>query len=408
MASDKLVSGVRRSVELDFLRGIAILLVIFYHSTLHNTALGALAPVLDPIISFGWTGVNLFFVLSGFLVGGLLFKEIRATGKVDVWRFLVRRAFKIWPAYFIFIGYYYLKLVHRKDGVRGAFVELWPNLLHIQNYIRTPPHHTWSLAVEEHFYLTFALAVFLLMRGGKSAVSRLRIFIWTAPVFLILCLVLRALNWDKPFDNFTHMWPTHLCVDALFLGVCLGYIYHFQPQVFERVASHRVWLLVFSAVAVAPMIFVPKTSPFTFTIGVTLLSLGFGALLIAVVPPPSGAAAPARFWNLRIVKLVAWVGVYSYSIYLWHLDLVAMPLFSVLGPMWKYQPVTQTAFLYLCLLVIGSVAIGVLMAKLIEFPALRLRERLMPPRRPTAPREAPPEAVIPAEGTALPGFDTLS
>jgi peptidoglycan/LPS O-acetylase OafA/YrhL len=370
-------TGSKRWIQLDVLRGLAILLVLFYHCPLHGTDLGVMGPVLSPVIAFGWAGVPMFFVLSGFLVGGLLFKEIRATGTANVWRFLVRRAFKIWPAYFVFIGYYVVKLLHRKEPIRQVFLELWPNLLQIQNYIPTPPHHLWSIAVEEHFYLAFALFMALLISGG-NAVRRLKVIPWITLALVIACLGLRLLNWNKPFENYSHMWRTHLCVDALFLGVFVGYIYHFHPRIFERWTAHRGWLFAFAFAANLPMFLMMKTDRFVFTFGLTLLALGDAALVAAVAPAPASREPAAPFWNFPFVRLVGWIGIYSYSIYLWQEDLATQPLITSLPVLWHYGSHTVQASLFLTLHFTGSVLAGVIMAKLIEFPALHLRERLIP------------------------------
>lgn len=145
-------------VELDVLRGVAILLVLFTHSTVQPGASGVLAPVLVYLRYLGPSGVDLFFVLSGFLVGGLLFKELREKGRLDVRRFLVRRAFKIWPPYFTFIAFTFIWLmVSDHQTLFQSSRAIYPNLAHLQNYLSSPAPHTWSLAVEEHFYLAAAV-----------------------------------------------------------------------------------------------------------------------------------------------------------------------------------------------------------------------------------------------------------
>src|ERR1700722_16250927 len=90
------------------------------------------------ILNPGWMGVSVFFVLSGFLVGGLLVKEGKTRGRIDSKRFLIRRGFKIWPQYYFFLA---LMLLTGHRTVR----ELWGNLLNIQNYVGGVAH-TWSLA----------------------------------------------------------------------------------------------------------------------------------------------------------------------------------------------------------------------------------------------------------------------
>lgn len=99
-----------RVVPLDVLRGVAILLVLLAHTPVPVKESGSLAPVLGYLRYLGPSGVDLFFVLSGFLIGGLLFKELHDRGTLDLRRFLVRRGFKIWPAYAVFLGYLAVRL----------------------------------------------------------------------------------------------------------------------------------------------------------------------------------------------------------------------------------------------------------------------------------------------------------
>lgn len=106
----------------------------------------------------GWAGVDLFFVLSGFLVGGLLFKEASSFGKIRFRRFLIRRAFKIYPAFYAMLSFtvvYRWLFVPDFDAARTA-----SEVFFLQNYYQPIWSHTWSLAVEEHFYIFLPL-VFL-------------------------------------------------------------------------------------------------------------------------------------------------------------------------------------------------------------------------------------------------------
>jgi peptidoglycan/LPS O-acetylase OafA/YrhL len=127
----------------------------------------------------GWLGVDLFFVLSGFLIGGLLVTELQKHGRIDITRFLVRRGLKIYPAYFVFIAYLMLMPAAKSFAQEGnawattveEWVRYWPNLLFLQNYVGSnPAGHTWSLAVEEHFYLTLPFALAALAAIGRVGV----------------------------------------------------------------------------------------------------------------------------------------------------------------------------------------------------------------------------------------------
>lgn len=162
--------------QLDLLRGVAIIFVLICHSSIRGSDSGIFNKYVDAFMNFGWTGVDLFFVLSGFLVGGLLFKELKSYGKVHVGRFLIRRGLKIWPVYFAYLAYYVAKGLHRGWGIGGTWGKLYPNFFHIQDYVESAPAHTWSLAVEEHFYLALPILVWLLTErfapSRSSAQSR--------------------------------------------------------------------------------------------------------------------------------------------------------------------------------------------------------------------------------------------
>ena len=174
-------SGGSRLIQLDILRGIAILLVLAHHQVFWIT------PTSEPFRSicvifsqFGWTGVDLFFVLSGFLIGSLLFNEIRDCNNLDVARFLVRRGYKIWPAYYVYIIVVGVLLCLQvpvsvkstgfafKDSPGSVLKGFASNLLNIQNYLPLLRIHTWSLAVEEHFYLILPFVILLLIRRKRG------------------------------------------------------------------------------------------------------------------------------------------------------------------------------------------------------------------------------------------------
>ncbi|HSU69689.1 MAG TPA: acyltransferase, partial [Tepidisphaeraceae bacterium] len=300
-----------RSMQLDVLRGLAILLVLFRHPVVPPGAAGHLRPLLGWTERFGWTGVDLFFVLSGFLIGGLLFAEIRDEGRLRLGRFLVRRALRIWPAYFAFLGFAVILSVEAHGGLWAGAKPLLPNLVHLQNYLGTPEIHTWSLAVEEHFYVVLPLVLLLLLRLNKLS--------WI-PVLLLLvcfgCLGLRLANPNHSFSFETHLTPTHLRLDSLGFGVLLAYGHQFRPGVFSWVPRYRIPLLVVGIALLSPMLAIDIERRFVWTIGFTLTYLGYGCILIACLGAEHDVVGGAL--RSRTARLIAFVGFYSYSIYLWH------------------------------------------------------------------------------------------
>ena len=152
-----------RNRSLDVLRAIAVLLVLGRHMPL-ATSTGD-SWISDAIAVWhrgGWIGVDLFFVVSGFLVSRLLLREYEDRGSLDVGRFLVRRGFKIYPSfYFFFIVTIVRRLLWDEPLMRSGVVG---EACFVQNYLGTLWGHTWSLAVEEHFYILLPLSLLALLQ----------------------------------------------------------------------------------------------------------------------------------------------------------------------------------------------------------------------------------------------------
>lgn len=159
-----------RNQSLDVLRGVAILMVIGFHalywqeSLLHNRLAIAIAEI-------GWSGVDLFFVLSGFLISGLLFDDYRKNGSLNLKRFWFRRAFKILPPLYVFLGtevilisIYGLRVPWKTYAGAALF---FYNYLPLQDKLLLAVDHTWTLCVEEHFYLSLPLLLLLLSRRSS-------------------------------------------------------------------------------------------------------------------------------------------------------------------------------------------------------------------------------------------------
>src|SRR5437899_9939924 len=189
-----------RLAYLDILRGVASLLVVTYHSISRGAGPLPKEVSLDsPLMKVPYcivrTQVDLFFVLSGFLIGGLLFRELRSRSSLDVGRFIIRRGFKIWPSYFMFLAGICLIRVFLLHEPWHHLRLLKPNLFHIQNYagaVYAP--HTWSLAVEEHFYLALPFLLVLLVWRRKAPLTSIPGLPAIALLVFVGCAVLRSLT----------------------------------------------------------------------------------------------------------------------------------------------------------------------------------------------------------------------
>jgi len=233
-----------RLPALDLLRFIAVFLVVARHS--HPRIVEFEPSALYDYLKWGgWTGVDMFFVLSGFLVSGLLFNEYKKTGDLSVGNFLVRRGFKIYPAFYAFL---LATLIW--EWSTGQYVSLRTYLiegLFLRNYFNGVWGHTWSLDVEEHFYIFLPLMLLVLHKVWKSFNSLPAVFL----VVAVVCLVLR-LNLDsadvRPLISRYEYFQTHLRIDSLLFGVLISYYYHFFPERLGFLNKYRWlwWVLAFA------------------------------------------------------------------------------------------------------------------------------------------------------------------
>ncbi|MBK7965273.1 MAG: acyltransferase [Bacteroidetes bacterium] len=352
-----LINSPFRRSEIDFLRGIAILLVLFRHYRYH-----------DYLYDIGWIGVDLFFVLSGFLVSGLLFKEYKKHQKIYPFHFLIRRGFKIYPIFYFFIACTLIAKLIIKSPIQAN--QLFGELFFLQNYLDNMWSHTWSLAIEEHFYLLLTLLIFFTSRFQQTGNSRLFffIFIFTA----ISCLFLRIYATHLDF-KLTNMFYSHNRFDALFFGVFISHWYHFKPEKLKNFTEkHKGKLFVFFALClIVTPIHKAITSVLLPTIGLTFIYLGFGALLLCMLYTDLRASIPKNKIIQGIYRTIEKMGVYSYSIYLIHVVISII----VKNLRIKYQLQEELALiLYFCVTIIT----GVLLSKMIEIPFLKSRDKYFP------------------------------
>ncbi len=373
-----------RLLQLDTLRGVAILLVLGNHAPVPPQAAGCFEPFAAAWQRFGWVGVDLFFVLSGFLIGGLLFKELQTRAHLDLRRFLIRRCFKIWPSYYLCVCAGLLLTLVRTHGKMGtSLLIMWPNFVHIQNYCmgERPILHTWSLAVEEHFYLALPFCLWLLTRKHLKDKMRLSALPLLAGSVMLFSLTFRCLvNSRHPFNPYTHIFYTHIRIDSLMFGVLLAYWHHFDPGKLEKVARQRLLLLAISLMLISPALFFDRNvTPFIWTVGYTLIYLGFGGILLVMIYTPLGEGWSGRCLSGKSARLLAWIGVSSYTIYLWH-GLFALRPIESLDNLWLiHLPWLRWSLgtgLYLAL----AIGVGTLAGILVDKRVLRLRDRLFPAR----------------------------
>ncbi len=346
------------------------------------------------------SGVELFFVLSGFLVSGLLFREYQRNNTVDASRFLVRRGLKIYPSFYVFL---------LASIAISLSCGIWPNAtpativseaLFVQNYARPLWPHTWSLAVEEHFYLAL-VAVLVWMTRSRDG-RRIRLIPVIAATVAILCLAGRCLTaWAMPeFSFHYHLAPSHLRFDSFAFGLLLSYWYHFYPELLY--AAVRRWWTVLAIVAIAilvPCTFIARHTLFGHTFLQSFQYVSHGIVLLLAIFLPSLETLYGSFAG----RAVQAIGRYSYSIYLWHMGVL---VWSSELLQWQrfLQDDADNALLHLAVYAALVVPVGVAAAMLVEMPIIAIRDRLYPSKaagmHATFAAAATSDKALPFEGKA--------
>ena len=367
-----LINSKKHLPALDGLRGLAILLVFFYHYAggLQHTAHSKSMHVFGAIFGFGWSGVDLFFVLSGFLITGILFDTQDDPAYYK--KFYVRRSLRIFPIYYIFLAVYGLFAFLHLDGHfhlgHVAFLFylgypatlLWPALESVSPSVHFT--HLWSLCAEEQFYLVWPWVV-----------SKLR-----TPV-LIIGACLAAISAAPALRTFfvlhdLHAWeyaflPSRM--DALAVGGLIAILMRGPGKsVAEKWA---IPMFLVSSLSVAAVCIIRRTvdhaDALIGTAGFTFIAIAYGALLILAIRPGS---LLKRTFSLPLLRLF---GKYSYGIYLFH-----FPLSEFLSPKREiFISVTHSfavgsiTFILACLII--NLGVAAVSFHFIESPIIGLKKR---------------------------------
>lgn len=355
----------QRLPGLDLLRAIAIVWVMLFHSFI----VGGLGPDFAWLSRFGWAGVDIFFVLSGFLIGTQVLRPLQRNESLSLGSFYARRAWRILPAFAVVLALYAcIPSIREAPGMQPwwQFATFTVNML--IDYERNQAFsHAWSLCVEEHFYLAFPLLAWALARRPSAA----KFFCVSAAV-VVLGIVLRSTVWllDANADPARNWfiediyYPSWMRLDGLLMGVTLAALRVFRPHMWARLQA-RSNVFVLGGVALccfAFWLFRDRTGLLANAIGWPVLSFGFGLLVFA------GADRRSVIGRWRVPG-VGWLAAISYSLYLSHK--IAMHLVQVaLVRSMQVSNVGRFAVYALAVL-----ALGAALHYLVERPFLRWRDR---------------------------------
>ena len=314
---------------LDGLRAIAALLIVAFHSELwlrmgRPKSLAALPAWVHWLFFNGWVGVDIFFVLSGFLIGRMLLLQLQG-GQIHFRAFYIRRTFRIFPAYylvltlsiFVFARVSMFRALY--DGVPWETLlrRSWANYLYVSNYayggqIQNAMAWGWSLCIEEHFYLILPLLLTVLFRcAGRGG----RLMVLVVLSFLPLVARFEALP-PHPLLALRIYHESHTHFDGLLLGVLIAYGYVFYGTPLSQVASRVGPLLWVAALCCFAAVFKwgGLWAPGLFALVLQFLLLAVGSSLLVI----NGLCCPNRV--SRFLAHPAWCPVarLSYGIYLIH------------------------------------------------------------------------------------------
>ena len=369
----------RHIPALDALRAIAVFLVLFTHWALPEFAraggnVGDVGRITRlPMFYYGWAGVDLFFVLSGFLIGGQLWRDIEQFGTVDYWTFFLRRSYRIWPLYFAMLIYYSVV----SETIHPRLVD-W---FFLSNYWPGGVARGWSLSTEEQFYIAAPL---LLMAFGRRVGFRFWPWVLLAIESVVLTFrawTLRCLPPNAVGTDFTLVYPIHTHLEGLLVGLLLAWAGVRWPALYRtRTTTGPAWPVLAGAVAtlaVAGALHAVQGKLFAWVVW----ALVFGAT--------TAVALLEQSWITGWMRWRVWFPLsrLTYGMYLNHFWV--LPWTTISAVRWLRLATSNEIVVFLVALGIGamvSVAFATATFLIIERPFLRMRDRHIASRRDVTPR----------------------
>jgi peptidoglycan/LPS O-acetylase OafA/YrhL len=310
---------------LDHLRALAIVFVFLFHYFILS---GGQPEWLPDFAKFGWTGVDLFFVLSGFLISSQLFAQIKRGQKISFKKFFLKRFFRIVPAYLFIVGVYFcFPFFREKESLPPfwKFITFTQNLgLNLKDFGTFS--HAWSLCVEEHFYLLLPLILILF-----QFTNLLKRSYWLLIALLLFGFAIRIYSYNQFYlpkiedGNGWLYWykyiyyPTYNRLDGLLVGISIASVHQFLPAIWDKITKYGNLFIVLSfAVLTSAYFLCYNQMTFNASVfGFSLIAIGYGFMVI-------GAVSSTSFlykWNSKVTTLIATL---SYSVYLTHKGVIHM------------------------------------------------------------------------------------
>jgi len=356
---------------LDHLRALAIIAVFLFHYQLFEHP-----EWIETLGSFGWTGVDLFFVLSGYLIAGQLFKNNLQGKPFPVFSFYVKRFLRIIPAFLVVLCLYFMVPAFRE---KESLPPLWKFLTFTQNLGLDPQHqgtfsHAWSLCIEEQFYfllplILVTLAFFKWFRRSGSLLLLLFLVGFVFRYYSYITYVAPYAAQDMFWINWSRYiyYPTPTRLDGLLIGVSIAAMQWYKPawkQWFDKHLIISVILFV-SFLSLAFLLNGDRSSLQASLFAFPLVALVYGCLLLISINPASVLYKKGSWISEIIARL-------SYSLYLSHKGIIHLTQ----GLLSKWGIAADGAVMFCCCIVTCFLAAWLLNV-LVEKPFMRLRDRLL-------------------------------
>jgi len=363
----------RRVEGLDTLRAIAITWVFMYHHMVFVSH----APTFGWLSEIGWTGVDLFFVLSGYLIGNQIFAGIAGGRRLSLKAFYIRRFLRTLPVYYVVLALYFVLPAFMGAG---PLPPLWKFLTFTQNYqlaAGTGFSHAWSLCVEEQFYLLLpALSLLLIHLRRPLPWAWILVGSLVAAAILTRCLLWYSYGLESQGGYYPHIYYSSFCrADEFLPGVAVAMLKNFHPALWQRVMGWGNYLLCLGMAGVSGVYWLLLGSYqiegygygfFATGFGYSLMAIAFGVLVLAALSPKSllhqvrvPGAAPLALW--------------SYSIYLSHKAVAAICARILAG-----QGIPADSLAALLAIVPACLLVGWALYRLVETPFMNLRHKVSP------------------------------
>lgn len=361
----QLQSTSARLAGLDTLRALAIALVLMSH----YQGFVSHAPTFGFMGTISWAGVDLFFVLSGYLIGNQLLAPAARGDNLDLKTFFARRLLRTLPNYYAVLAVY---LLLPDSPIAGnSMAPVWQFLTFTQNFGLNYGEtftHSWSLCIEEQFYLVFPLAVLVLVGSKRS--PRL---LWCALFAAIGAgMTVRGMAFMDGMDVFAApvYYSSFSRFDELLPGVAIAMLKNFHPTAFARILRHANPLLVAGLAMSAAVLYgimndVP-TAVAASTFGFSLVAASFALLTCS-------ALSPGSILNRARIPGAASLALWSYAIYLVH-----KPVFMALRPELVSRGIDPGAPLTIAAVMAAGILGGWVLYRVIETPFMQLRARWYP------------------------------